>query len=119
MKKLLGIVVLGLLFSGCASSDRIVSGGPGNIIKKDEYKIELGYTIEQGAMEYAHVSETGEKINRKIASEHCATHSKFAYEQRNDWLNHTGETMVYLCDTKKLETTYWNNYDESYFHFQI
>ena len=48
MKKLLGIVVLGLLLSGCGTISREYinySGGDGNIVKKSGDEIHLGFTV--------------------------------------------------------------------------
>ena len=93
MKKLLAILVLGFILAGCASSDRIYGGGPENIVKKNANKIELGYTLEQGGFEVIHLSEAGLEISRKIASEHCAAHNKFTYEQRVHGLRHWGRDI--------------------------
>ena len=100
MKKLLGILVLGLLWCNVGFSKEI------KIYYKDENRIELTWTPFYTRQ-------------AKIAAQHCAQYQKFAS-------NFFGESpkkgrMLYHCSSRNLTISptsggrlYWTNYDRNH-----
>ena len=79
MKKLLGIIVLGLLLSGCVAND------VGRIIDSSSNHITVRYNEWVGA--------ASDPVTQKIAINHCAQYEKYAFY----FLEWSGNTATYRC----------------------
>ncbi len=83
MKKLLGIVVLGLLLSGCADSSGSRPFGPtpidvGRIIESNEHFIKIVTDRSVTGEGTNYTSDSLSKI-QKVAKAHCAKYKKYAH----------------------------------------
>ena len=121
MKKLLGIVVLGLLLSGCSYAPKDFAGGDGSIIEKDENFIKLGYTHYHSDWYGRMLLDEEQKKNRFVASEHCSSHNKFAFDQGKIDFDFYDRGIVFYCFKNlneylekigKAKFT-WTNFDEN------
>jgi hypothetical protein len=105
MKKLLGIMVLGLLFSGCASDPRNFprsNEGAGNIIKENKNFIILAITVIHSPWSGSYQPEEDLIKNQIIASNHCASYGKFAFDVDNNLKHYRGyrNGFKYRCEKK-------------------
>jgi len=110
MKKLLGILVLGLLMSGCET----MNGGPGKISYKDENGITLGFTDRLNLI--ADI-EQGNYVNNGIAVRHCHSHGKSAFFFYEFYVTKIEEWGDYFCSKKYIANhpksnakLLWTNY---------
>jgi len=81
MKKLLSIIVLGLLLSGCADPYVVSSNNNGvntniKVISKDERGIRIKFDMW---CDFKNTCAQESAMDNQIASNHCAVHKKFAY----------------------------------------
>ena len=104
MKKILAVIVLGLLLSGCAYD---YAGGPGVISSTSNSQIILGWDDYNG-------SDT--QTNKNIATNHCRSVNKFAYYFKDKSSGQNG--AVYLCSSSILNNSpisgknlVWTNFD--------
>ena len=102
MKKLLGILVLGLLLAGC-----VTGGGPGNVVKQQDDYIHLGY---EGWFGYLH------DANKEKAVAYCSNRDKYAFHFYDQVGN---SAAIFICSEKFLSESpisgnmvVWSNYPE-------
>jgi len=88
MKKLLGIVVLGLLWCNNAYAD---DKKVGHVYHKDAHSISIKLGPISGIW--------GLRAN-KIATEHCAKHKKFVFRFRGDSKNGVNSSQIYHCNAE-------------------
>ena len=94
MKKVILIVVLGLLLNGCAYEPYDRSGGTGNILEKNSDYIKIGFTMWTDQFD-SEIKDADKEKNQSIAINHCASYDKFAFDVGNhEWQD---KPYKYLC----------------------
>ena len=102
MKKIWGILIVGLLLVGCTTA-----GGPGNVVKQEGDYIHLGW---EGWHMYTH------PVNLEKAATYCSSRDKYVFN-----FGDVGENsgVIYICSEKFLSESpisskprVWSNYPE-------
>jgi len=118
MKKLLGILIVGLLLGGCADSSGVRPFGPqninliGTIIESDENFIKIVVDKSVTGKNYSH---NPDGIPAKKAEEHCAKYKKFVHIYHWDF---DGDAAYYRCYSElkiknaKGRELLWTNHPE-------
>ena len=113
MKKLLGIIVLGLLLNGCETTSSL-KPSPGEILISSENHI-----VIQRISPWKGADDP--RMTNK-ASNHCSQYNKFAYKYMNDWDMNDGSRFVFRCKegyapthlvNGEQKTVTWSNYDSA------
>ena len=124
MKKILLIflfTIFSVLLSSCTSVPEDFAGGDGNIIEKDENFIKLGYTYYHSELYGRMPLDEAQKKNRFVASAHCSSHNKFAFDQGKIDFDFYDRGIVFYCFKNpkeylekigKAEFT-WTNFNEN------
>ena len=107
MKKLLGIVVLGLLFFASSLKAEMINGI--EVFHKDENSITT--------------SQKGWTFNKQytVAAQHCAKYKKFAYNNSNYLQKEKPKKIIFTCSNPQQQLTHingkkiqWTNYKHNY-----
>ena len=134
MKKAIGIIILGLLLAGCATYSEVkYSGGDGNIVKKFDDRILLGFDgwhameSENTWYEGSITRHASSEKNRLIAAQHCKSKNKFAYfygDMTDDNKLNIDTAAIFICSSQHLKASsisgqdisisegWWNNFTE-------
>jgi len=108
MKKLLGIIVLGLLLSGCAATTDISS----RVVKQNENYIVLA---QDTMSDVKGTTSVEKKLHEGIASRHCKSFDKFTFKYTKYWEGHNGH--IFYCHKKYIanhlgQSLVWTNYSK-------
>jgi hypothetical protein len=104
MKKVILILIAGLLLGGCTTA-----GGPGNVVKQEGDYIHLGWNGWYGELVDANLEQ---------AAAYCSNRDKYAFNFY-DYDYDDGNSAIFICSEKFLSkspisnnTQTWSNYPE-------